>query len=60
MSKKGMKRPEATHTQPENQAAPVQALMGDAKSGKAKARPIISGTETLDQKVYHSKPHGDN
>ncbi len=44
MAKQGMARPEWTHTQPRNSAPPVPEIQGKAKHGKAKARPIISGT----------------
>ncbi len=55
MSKKGMKRPEVTHTQPRNEAAAVPEIQGKAKHGKVKANPIIAGTEAPSLKVYHSK-----
>lgn len=57
MAKKGMKRPERTHTHPINSTAPVPEIQGKAKSGKEHVRPIISGTESPDQKVFHSVPH---
>lgn len=44
MAKQGMARPEWTHTQPRNSAPPVPEIQGKAKHGKAKVRPIISGT----------------
>lgn len=56
MSKKGMKRPEVTHTQPRNTAAAVPEIQGKAKHGKAHVNPIIAGTESPAMKVYHSKP----
>ena len=56
MAKKGMKRPERTHTQPHNDVAPVPEIQGKAKHGKAHVNPIISGTEAPSQKVYHSVP----
>ena len=55
MAKKGMKRPDRTHTQPRNQLDPVPELQGKAKQTKGKARPIISGTEGTGQKVYHTE-----
>ena len=55
MAKKGMKRPEFRHRK--NEASPVPILSGKAKSGKAKANPLIPGT---DGKVYHSLPHGED
>lgn len=53
MAKQGMKRPERTHTKPENDAAAVPELQGKAKHTKEKARPIIAGTHAPAQKVYH-------
>lgn len=57
MSKQGMSRPDRTHTQPKNQVAPVPELQGKSKSGKRKANPIIAGTSSPSQKVFHSVPH---
>ncbi len=57
MSKKGMKRPEYTHTKPENIVSPVPEIQGKAKHKKAKANPVIAGTSSPDLKVYHSTPH---
>lgn len=57
MAKKGMKRPERTHTQPRNQMEPVPELQGKAHSGKETARPIVTGTSGANQKVFHgSRP----
>lgn len=56
MAKKGMKRPQTTHVKPENNTAPVPELQGAAKHGK-KANPIITGTASPSQKVFHSVPH---
>ena len=55
MAKKGMARPDWTHTQPRNDVSPVPAIQGKAKSGKKKANPIISGTNGAEQKVYHTE-----
>ena len=55
MAKQGMKRPEQTHLQPKNQAAPVPVLQGKAKRGKKNANPIISGTVGAEQKVFHTE-----
>ena len=55
MAKKGMKRPEWTHPQPRNQVDPVPELQGKAKSGKKKARPIVSGTGGTEMKVFHTE-----
>lgn len=57
MSKQGMNRPDRTHTQPRNDVAPVPEIQGKAKHGKAHAKPIIAGTESPNQKVFHSVPH---
>lgn len=53
MAKRGMARPDWTHTQPRNDAPPVPALQGKAKHGKERAKPIISGTSGPEQKVFH-------
>ena len=54
MGKKGMKRPERTHTQPRNQLDPVPELQGKAKHAGAGARPVVSGTVGSNQKVFHT------
>ena len=51
MAKQGMSRPERTHTQDKNTAAPVPEIQGKAKHGKSPA-----GTKAPSQKVYHTKP----
>ncbi|MCH5320353.1 MAG: hypothetical protein J1E36_01220 [Eubacterium sp.] len=53
MAKKGMKRPERTHTKARNDAAAVPEIQGKAKHGNVRVRPIIAGTEAPSQKVYH-------
>ena len=58
MAKKGMARPDWTHTNPKNDEPPVPELQGKAKHGKAHANPIISGTSSPEMKVYH-KLKGD-
>jgi hypothetical protein len=55
MAKKGMKRPDRTHTQPRNQMEPVPELQGKEHSGKEKARPIVTGTNGTEQKVFHTE-----
>ena len=55
MAKKGMKRPERTHSQPRNQMEPVPELQGKARSGKEKTRPIVTGTSGPEQKVFHTE-----
>lgn len=57
MAKKGMKRPERTHTKPRNEVPPVPEISGKAKHGKAKANPIIEGATDVPLKVYHDTSH---
>lgn len=57
MAKKGMKRPDVTHTQPHNTAPAVPEIQGKAKHSKAHVNPIITGTTAPSQKVFHSRPH---
>lgn len=59
MAKKGMARPDWTHTQPRNNVDPVPIIQGKAKHGKEHAKPIIPGTRGPDMKVYH-KLKGDS
>ena len=58
MAKQGMARPDWTHTKQKNDAAPVPEIQGKAKHTKKPAKPIISGTNGPDLKVYH-KLKGD-
>lgn len=53
MAKKGMARPEWTHTQPKNDAPPVPEIQGKAKHGKEHARPVINSTVGPQLKVFH-------
>ena len=55
MAKKGMARPDWTHTKPRNDVSPVPEIQGKAKSRKEKANPIIAGTSSAEQKVYHTE-----
>ncbi len=55
MAKRGMARPEWTHTQPHNDVPPVPEIQGKAKHGIKHAKPIIAGTGGPQQKVYHNK-----
>ncbi len=57
MAKKGMARPERTHTKLKNDLPPVPEISGKAKHGHTPANPIIAGTEPPSQKVYHARPH---
>lgn len=54
MSKQGMKRYDDTH---KNSAAPVPEIQGKAKTTKERANPIIAGTASPAQKVWHTEPH---
>ena len=60
MAKKGMARPDRTHTHPRNEVPPVPEIQGKAKHTKQPARPIIAGTSGPELKVYHSQPHPDS
>lgn len=60
MAKKGMARPDWTHTHPCNDVPPVPEIQGKAKHTKEKARPIIAGTSGPELKVYHGQPHSIN
>lgn len=53
MAKKGMARPNWTHTKPRNEVPPVPEIQGKAKHGKKAAKPIINGTGGPELKVYH-------
>ena len=57
MAKKGMKRVERTQTKQRNDVAAVPEIQGGAKSSKVRANPIIAGTSSPAQKVYHVRPH---
>lgn len=56
MSKQGMKRPEYTQIQKKNPTATVPEIQGKAKHRKKSANPIIAGSTSPQQKVYHTKP----
>ena len=56
MAKKGMARPDWTHTHPKNDVSPVPELQGKAKTGKKKANPIVADTVGAELKVWHEKP----
>lgn len=42
MAKRGMKRPEVTHTKPRNTAMPVPEIQGKAKHGKKAGKNTLS------------------
>lgn len=56
MAKKGMKRPDVTHTQSKNETAPVPEIQGRAKHKNEHVNPIIAGTHAPSLKVYHTTP----
>lgn len=60
MAKQGMARPSWTKTHPRNDVSPVPQIQGKAKSGKANAKPIVSGTMGAETKVWHEKPIPEN
>ena len=53
MAKRGMARPDWTHTKPRNEVPPVPEIQGKAKHGKEHAKPTIGGTSGPELKVYH-------
>lgn len=57
MAKKGMSRPDWTHTHPRNDVPPVPDIQGKANHTKEKANPIIAGTSGPELKVHHGQPH---
>lgn len=58
MAKKGMARPEWTHTKPHNDLPPVPQIQGKARHGKKHVKPIVSGTGGPEFRVYHSPEDG--
>ena len=54
MAKQGMARPDWTK-QPKNDVPPVPEIQGKAKHGKERARPIVAGASSPEQKVYHNQ-----
>ncbi len=56
MAKQGMKRPNV-NTQSKNNGLTVPEIQGKAKSGKVHANPIIAGTSSAAQKVWHNKSY---
>ena len=45
-----------TQLHPKNEVSPVSEIQGKAKSGKEKAKPIITGTYGAQTKVFHERP----
>ena len=58
MAKKGMARPDWTHTQPRNDVPPVPQLQGKATSRKERAKPMNASHPAPNTDVYH-KLKGD-
>ena len=54
MAKQGMKRPQIHKGPPKNNGF-VPELQGKQKTGKEKARPVVSGTMGAELKVWHEK-----
>lgn len=57
MAKQGMKHYDKDHSHKNVQTVPI--IQGKAKSGKVQARPIIAGTHSPSQKVYHTTPYSN-
>lgn len=55
MAKQGMTHPDVPRGS-RNEVSPVPQLQGKARSGKEKAKPILSETTGANQKVWHEKP----
>ena len=53
MAKKGLKRPDRTHTQPRNQLEPVPEIQGKAKHAKEKAGAVNNGVGASGQMDYY-------
>ena len=60
MAKRGMARPDWTHSHPRNEIPPVPEIQGKAKHTKQPARPVIAGTSGPELKAYHTQPHPEN
>lgn len=56
MAKKGMKRIDRTHTKPKNDVPPVPEIQGKAKHSNESVNPIMEGTVSPSQKVFHAVP----
>ena len=53
MAKKGMKRPERTHTQRRNQKEPVPEIQGEATHTKEKAGACVNSVGASGQTAFH-------
>lgn len=60
MAKKGMARPERTHTQPRNDVPPVPEIQGKAKNGKKHVLPIITDSSGPNLKVFHESDNSSS
>ncbi len=60
MAKRGMARPNWTHTKARNDAPPVPELQGKAKHGKQPAPPTVGGTGGPRLKVWHHRKEGSS
>ena len=56
MAKKGMKRPDETHTKPRNDEAPVPEIQGKAKHSAERTDHAMSDTRSPGEKMFDSKP----
>ena len=54
MAKKGIKRPQRTHTKERNVVPPVPEIQGAVNSLNEKTVPNISGTQAPTQKVFRN------
>lgn len=57
MAKQGMKRFYPKHRK--NDSEPVPEIQGKARSGREKARPLITGEQGGNGKVFHGIPHSE-
>ncbi len=55
MAKQGMKRPEKTHSQARNEAAPVPEIQGKAKCGKKQVHAIIARRFIIQSLIQKSR-----
>lgn len=55
MAKQGMARPDRTKIGERSTVSPVPEIQGKARHGSKKANPVIAGTKSPAQKVYHDE-----
>ena len=58
MAKKGMKRPDRTHTKPKNEVPPVPEIQGKAKQGKAE-KPVSEAYGVIDTDLARDNYEND-